>query len=78
MNEDDNCFPDKPCPKGFELHAEDETGTCYPIEKPPCPAIQGDHEAVAMIAHHVLDQKMEKPHYALHIYVHQVNILILR
>src|SRR5918911_4992421 len=32
MNEDDNCFPDKPCPKGFERHNEDETGACYPTE----------------------------------------------
>jgi hypothetical protein len=38
MNEDDNCYPDKPCPKGFERHAEDETGTCYPIKEPPCQA----------------------------------------
>jgi hypothetical protein len=34
MNEDDNCRPDKPCPKGFEEHADDETGKCFPISCP--------------------------------------------
>ena len=32
MNENGQCFPDKPCPKGFERHNEDETGTCYPVK----------------------------------------------
>ena len=31
MNEDGQCFPDKPCPTGFERRDEDETGRCYPI-----------------------------------------------
>ena len=34
MNEDDHCRPDKPCPKGFEEHADDETGKCFPIKNP--------------------------------------------
>jgi hypothetical protein len=37
MNEDDNCRPDKPCPKGFAEHNDDETGKCYPIKNPQCP-----------------------------------------
>jgi hypothetical protein len=32
MNEDDHCRPDKPCPKGFKEHANDETGTCFPTK----------------------------------------------
>jgi len=32
MNEDDHCRPDKPCPKGFEQHDNDETGTCFPTK----------------------------------------------
>ena len=32
MNEDGQCFPDKPCPTGFEKRDEDETGRCYPID----------------------------------------------
>ena len=31
MNEDEQCFPDKPCPAGFTKHDEDETGACYPV-----------------------------------------------
>jgi len=31
MNENEQCFPDKPCPSGFEKRDEDETGRCYPI-----------------------------------------------
>ena len=38
LNDDNHCVPDKPCPKGFEHHAEDESGACYPIKKPPCQA----------------------------------------
>ncbi|MGB0027273.1 MAG: hypothetical protein WBP64_10565 [Nitrososphaeraceae archaeon] len=34
MNVKEHCFPDKPCPKGFERHNEDETGACYPMCKP--------------------------------------------
>src|SRR5918996_505013 len=36
MNEDEQCFPDKPCPAGFTKRDEDETGTCYPVG-PPTP-----------------------------------------
>jgi hypothetical protein len=31
MNEEEQCFPDKPCPPGFSKLDEDETGTCYPV-----------------------------------------------
>ncbi|MFL6413296.1 MAG: hypothetical protein ACJ71K_18900, partial [Nitrososphaeraceae archaeon] len=40
LNDDEHCVPDKPCPKGFEHHAGDETDACYP--KPPiCPPLEG-------------------------------------
>jgi hypothetical protein len=32
MNEDHNCFPDKPCPSGYTKIDDDETGTCHHIE----------------------------------------------
>ena len=31
MNEEEQCFPDKPCPPGFAKLDGDETGTCYPV-----------------------------------------------
>jgi hypothetical protein len=31
MNEEEQCFPDKPCPPEFLKLDEDETGTCYPV-----------------------------------------------
>jgi hypothetical protein len=31
MNENQHCFPDKPCPPRYEKHNNDETGACYPI-----------------------------------------------
>jgi hypothetical protein len=34
MNENEQCFPDKPCPAGFTKIDEDETGTCYPVGHP--------------------------------------------
>jgi hypothetical protein len=37
LNDDNHCVPDKKCPKGFEHHNEDETGTCYPIPRIHCP-----------------------------------------
>jgi hypothetical protein len=37
MNENEQCFPDKPCPTGFEKRDEDETGKCYPIGATPIP-----------------------------------------
>jgi hypothetical protein len=40
MNEDGNCFPDKPCPSGYERLEDDETGTCHPIvETTPEPTL---------------------------------------
>ena len=33
MNVNQHCYPNKPCPNGFERHKDDETGTCYPIQK---------------------------------------------
>lgn len=35
MNEDEQCFPDKPCPPGYAKIDEDETGTCYPLDPTP-------------------------------------------
>jgi hypothetical protein len=35
MNEDDNCFPNKDCPKGYERHNEDESGKCFPMTCTP-------------------------------------------
>jgi len=32
LNDDENCVPDKKCPKGFEHHSDDETGTCHPVK----------------------------------------------
>jgi hypothetical protein len=32
MNENEQCVPDKLCPKGFETHNEDKTGSCYPVK----------------------------------------------
>ena len=34
MNGDGNCFPDKPCPSGYENHDYDETGKCWSKENP--------------------------------------------
>jgi predicted transcriptional regulator len=31
MNEDGQCYPNKPCPKGYERRDNDETGTCYSV-----------------------------------------------
>jgi hypothetical protein len=31
LNGKGHCFPDKKCPKGFEKHDNDETGTCHAI-----------------------------------------------
>jgi predicted transcriptional regulator len=33
MNEDGQCYPDKPCPKGYERRDNDETGTCYSVSE---------------------------------------------
>jgi hypothetical protein len=44
LNDDEHCVPDKSCPSGFEHHAQDETGTCYPIiKKPPSSCPSGYH-----------------------------------
>src|SRR4029079_9700638 len=34
MNGDGNCFPNKPCPSGYENHDYDETGKCWKVESP--------------------------------------------
>jgi hypothetical protein len=34
MNGDGNCFPNKPCPPGYEKRDYDETGKCWEIELP--------------------------------------------
>ena len=34
MNGDGNCFPNKPCPPGYEKSDYDETGKCWKIELP--------------------------------------------
>lgn len=34
MNGDGNCFPNKPCPPGYEKRDYDETGKCWKIELP--------------------------------------------
>ena len=39
MNENAQCFPDKPCPAGFTKFDEDETGTCYPVNHPLTPPL---------------------------------------
>jgi hypothetical protein len=33
MNEDEQCYPDKPCPKGYERRDDDETGRCYSVKE---------------------------------------------
>jgi predicted transcriptional regulator len=33
MNEAGQCYPDKPCPKGYERRDNDETGTCYSVSE---------------------------------------------
>ena len=33
MNEDGNCYPDKPCPKGHERRDNDETGACLSVSE---------------------------------------------
>lgn len=33
MNEDGQCYPDKPCPVGYERRDDDETGTCYSVSE---------------------------------------------
>src|SRR5215204_3995241 len=33
MNEDGQCYLDKPCPKGYERRDNDETGTCYSVSE---------------------------------------------
>ena len=50
LNDDEHCVPDKPCPAGYEHHFEDETGTCYPVNKAPpsssCPSGYHLHNGV--------------------------------
>jgi hypothetical protein len=42
MNGDGHCVPDGPCPKGFESHDDDESGTCWP-KNPHQPCPPGSH-----------------------------------
>ena len=44
MNENEQCFPDKPCPSGFTKLDEDETGTCYPVS-PLTPSVFNGNNA---------------------------------
>jgi hypothetical protein len=43
MNEEEQCFPDKPCPPGFSKLDEDETGTCYPVSSLTPPSLNGSN-----------------------------------
>ncbi len=37
-NDKGNCFPEGPCPQGSSRHDDDESGTCFPINRPiHCP-----------------------------------------
>jgi hypothetical protein len=42
MNGDGHCVPDGPCPKGFQSHDNDESGTCWP-KNPHQPCPPGSH-----------------------------------
>ena len=44
MNENEQCFPDKPCPPQFTKLDEDETGKCYPIST-PTPSLSDENNA---------------------------------
>lgn len=37
MNADEQCVPAGSCPKGYEPHDNDESGTCHPVEEHDCP-----------------------------------------
>ena len=37
MNEDGQCYPDKPCPPGFARVDNDESGACLPVPPTPTP-----------------------------------------
>jgi hypothetical protein len=41
MNEEAQCFPDKPCPPGFTRPDEDETGACHPVSTATPPMTNG-------------------------------------
>ena len=43
MNEDGQCFPDKPCPPGYALADNDESGACLPINSPTPPPAANCH-----------------------------------
>jgi hypothetical protein len=47
MNENVQCFPDKPCPPGFAKLDEDETGTCYPVSTPTPSLSDGNNACLA-------------------------------
>ena len=42
MNEDGQCYPDKPCPPGFARADNDESGACLPNTPTPTPTPGGD------------------------------------
>lgn len=51
MNENSQCFPDKPCPAGFTKFDEDETGTCYPVSHLPTPSLSaGDNVSPSSVS----------------------------
>jgi hypothetical protein len=43
MNEDGQCFPDKPCPPGYARADNDESGACLPINSPTPPPAANCH-----------------------------------
>ena len=49
LNEEEQCFPDKPCPPGFSKHDEDETGKCYPVN-PEAPATTTNRTNISSLA----------------------------
>src|SRR5918994_232614 len=40
MNEDGQCYPDKPCPPGYARAENDESGACLPLPSIPPPPSQ--------------------------------------
>jgi hypothetical protein len=43
MNEEGQCFPDKPCPPGYARADNDESGACLPINSPTPPPAANCH-----------------------------------
>ena len=57
MNEDEQCFPDKPCPHGYTKIDEDETGTCYPSD--PTPEEDTDDDIDVIIVNEITNKIKE-------------------